>query len=280
MNTEPNLKLLKSLSIMFILIYSSYIVLSAISVLIFGDASIAYFLPLLQLLCFMLFPLLFTLKNEWNIKHTFKFNGSVRLVFFLAAIASMVGFFIMSAGYYSIFENLLEGDMLIFFEDTINSQVMVLNEILFHNDLLVVFMASITIVLIAPIAEEFLFRGFMLSPLEEAIKSKQAIVVTAALFALIHTNIAAFPLLFTLGIILGYFAVYTQNLIVPIFIHIVNNLFAYLNMQLFYDPVSNTNNTYSMTLPGAVLFFIFGAVIIIYSIYYITDITKSLQVEE
>lgn len=134
-------------------------------------------------------------------------------------------------------------------------------------------MAIIMMVIIAPISEEILFRGFLQTPLENCISIRNAIALSAALFALIHFNFAAFPTLFILGLILGYFAYHTQNIIYPIIIHILNNLFAFIEMQISYNSDSFINNI-NLNPAGAIMFVFFGAIIIIYSMHFISENSK------
>lgn len=82
----------------------------------------------------------------------------------------------------------------------------------------------------APVLEEILFRG----QLQGAIANKltkmnasnshiYAILITSAVFALIHVQPLAMPLLFLTGLVMGYIRYLTNSLIMPIAIHIVIN---------------------------------------------------------
>ena len=61
-------------------------------------------------------------------------------------------------------------------------------------------MLGFFIVLLAPIAEEILFRGFLLPPLRDLLGSRSAILVGASIFAAVHGNIFTFLPLFAGGI--------------------------------------------------------------------------------
>ena len=92
--------------------------------------------------------------------------------------------------------------------------------------LLIVLMVGIA----APVVEEMLFRGMLLSRLVRSMSPMWAIVLQAALFAVIHlldpSAIAALPGLLLVGVVLGYAAIRTGSLALPIMIHAGVNLTA------------------------------------------------------
>jgi membrane protease YdiL (CAAX protease family) len=82
----------------------------------------------------------------------------------------------------------------------------------------------------APVVEEILFRGMLLSRLVRSMRTGWAVVIQAAVFAGIHlldpSAIAALPGLFLIGVVLGYAAIRSRNLSLPILIHAGVNLTA------------------------------------------------------
>jgi len=88
------------------------------------------------------------------------------------------------------------------------------------------------LVLLAPIAEELIFRGILLSRLVRSMAMWWAIGAQAALFALIHLGdpnaIAAIPGIMIIGMVLGYAAIKTGSLSVPLYLHAGVNLAAAL----------------------------------------------------
>jgi len=77
-------------------------------------------------------------------------------------------------------------------------------------------------VAVAPLLEEIIFRGFLFKVLWEIGGSRVAIVVTAALFALLHAgqlagNVGSVVLIFAVGCLLS-FVRYRSNSIIPSFI--------------------------------------------------------------
>ncbi len=82
-------------------------------------------------------------------------------------------------------------------------------------------------VVLAPIVEEILFRGFVLKSLER-FGSMLAIVFSALLFAMMHLNLAQFPVALLSGLVLGYLTVKTRSILPAITAHLVNNALTYL----------------------------------------------------
>jgi membrane protease YdiL (CAAX protease family) len=78
-------------------------------------------------------------------------------------------------------------------------------------------------IVIAPVIEEIMFRGFLQPALKNSIGSRYAIVVSASLFAAVHMDIFAFFQIFILGILLGYLYEKTQTLVAPVVVHILHN---------------------------------------------------------
>ncbi|BEP30172.1 CPBP family intramembrane glutamic endopeptidase [Helicovermis profundi] len=98
-----------------------------------------------------------------------------------------------------------------------------------YNDMLAVlksqsiFITIISAVILAPITEEILFRGIIFKKLHNNINLKTAIVIQAMLFSFVHFNLAQTLPTFLLGVVLAYMYYKTNNLWVPIFIHIIYN---------------------------------------------------------
>jgi membrane protease YdiL (CAAX protease family) len=84
----------------------------------------------------------------------------------------------------------------------------------------------ITAVILAPIAEELLFRGWLYRELEIYKDKVVAIAITSGLFTLIHIQYSAIEMLLVLiiGISLGLLRSYYNNLLYPIILHFINNL--------------------------------------------------------
>ena len=83
------------------------------------------------------------------------------------------------------------------------------------------------VVVIAPLGEELLFRGFFQQILEKHWKDiTRAVLITAVIFSFIHMNPFWFAQIYILGIILGFLAWKTKSVIPSLILHSLNNLIA------------------------------------------------------
>jgi len=82
----------------------------------------------------------------------------------------------------------------------------------------------LTIMIGAPIAEEIFFRGFLFGALaKKRLPPVWAVVVSAAVFSLIHLEPVRIILLFGIGLILGLARWLTRSTTTAIVAHVVNN---------------------------------------------------------
>ncbi len=84
-------------------------------------------------------------------------------------------------------------------------------------------MAFLVAVVLAPLTEEIVFRGILLSSLDRRWGSTVAIVGSSALFAAMHVSLYAIPPIFVLALILGWLFVRTRSLTVCIVAHAAFN---------------------------------------------------------
>jgi membrane protease YdiL (CAAX protease family) len=91
---------------------------------------------------------------------------------------------------------------------------------------------------IAPVVEEFFFRGLIQSTLQERVGGGVAIAITSALFAAVHVLPWVFPLHFLLGAIFGWVVYVTRSIWSGVVLHAVNNAAAVLGMGRGEDPLT------------------------------------------
>ncbi len=82
--------------------------------------------------------------------------------------------------------------------------------------------ASVIAILVGPLLEELLFRGFLQSALAQALGERGALVATSVLFSALH-GVAGLPILFALSLFLGWLQLRTRCLWVPWSAHVLNN---------------------------------------------------------
>ena len=111
--------------------------------------------------------------------------------------------------------------------------VLDLNYLLKPDSFLGTILLFTAVVILAPLGEEIIFRGFLQQILEKHWKDiTQAILFTALIFSLIHMNPYWFVQIYFLGVILGFLAWKTQSIIAPLILHSLNNSMALLLSSL------------------------------------------------
>ncbi len=78
-------------------------------------------------------------------------------------------------------------------------------------------------IVLAPLSEEILFRGILLPVATRRFGVATGLIMTSAVFAIIHAHAASAPVLFVLGISFGLAYLYTNTLWVPVLMHSVFN---------------------------------------------------------
>ena len=102
-----------------------------------------------------------------------------------------------------------------------------LNGLLKPESILGYFLLFTAVVVIAPLGEELLFRGFFQQILEKHWKDiTKAVLMTAIIFSFIHMNPFWFAQIYILGIILGFLAWKTKSVVPSLILHSLNNLIA------------------------------------------------------
>ena len=86
----------------------------------------------------------------------------------------------------------------------------------------------VAVVLLAPIVEEYLFRGLLQTSLMHKMPPYAAIGLSSVVFGLIHMDPFAFPVLAILGAAFGYLYYKTGSLRINIAVHVLNNALALL----------------------------------------------------
>lgn len=72
---------------------------------------------------------------------------------------------------------------------------------------------------LAPLLEETLFRGFLLTSLTKVMPTWAAVIASAAAFGIAHLSIKDLPILFALGCWLGAIYCRSKNLLTPMIVH-------------------------------------------------------------
>ncbi|MFI3302130.1 MAG: CPBP family intramembrane glutamic endopeptidase [Rikenellaceae bacterium] len=96
----------------------------------------------------------------------------------------------------------------------------------------------LTLIVIAPIAEEFLCRGIIL----ESVRAKSGVwaacSISAIFFAVLHMHLTAAVNALVIGLVLSYLYIRTGSLFAPILLHAFNNALAYILMWLGFENIT------------------------------------------
>jgi len=90
-------------------------------------------------------------------------------------------------------------------------------------------------VIITPIVEEIVYRGFLFNQLLKKYSLKIALIVSSLIFALIHLRFTGIGFLFVYGLFFGYVYYKTNSLIAPILAHFTINFLAMFSTPSFVD---------------------------------------------
>ena len=83
--------------------------------------------------------------------------------------------------------------------------------------------AFLKVAVIAPIVEELIFRGLIFNGFRKNYNGFVAVFMSALLFSLFHLNPWQMPATFVLGLLLGWLMLRTNNILVAIIGHSINN---------------------------------------------------------
>ena len=111
-------------------------------------------------------------------------------------------------------------------------------------------LALILTAVLPGICEETLFRGGLMGAWERR-GTKQALVITSVLFALLHGSVMGLPVQLIMGFVLGYLVIQSDSLVVGMVYHIIHN--ATILLLTYISPDSAGLGGQFMTLTKTVL---------------------------
>ncbi|MCG6188335.1 CPBP family intramembrane glutamic endopeptidase [Maribellus maritimus] len=97
--------------------------------------------------------------------------------------------------------------------------------------------AFIKVAVVAPVVEELIFRGIILQGLRRNYNAFVAVFMSALLFSLYHLNPWQMPATFILGLLLGWIMIRTNNIVLSILGHSINNLLVLLTIT-YWEKIS------------------------------------------
>lgn len=108
----------------------------------------------------------------------------------------------------------------------------ILSVVLESKDSFSFLLLTLTAAVAAPLFEEYLFRGFLLTSLTRYLTSWQSITLSGLIFAIAHLSVSEILPLATLGIVLGYVYQRTGSLLASMVIHSLWNGSSMLTLYL------------------------------------------------
>ena len=124
------------------------------------------------------------------------------------------------------------------------------------TDLFQYFLYTIVICILPAVCEEYVYRGIVIGVLGKE-NEFAAVLLSAFFFAIMHATLQQIPVAFCAGLILGYFYIRHQSLILCIALHFCNN-FLSLIFPVLCRYISGTVIMCSLIVLGCIsLFFYF-----------------------
>ena len=87
----------------------------------------------------------------------------------------------------------------------------------------VVLFLTVFVAILGPIIEEIFFRGFLYSAVRKRFGVLSGVLLSAALFSMLHTNVTGFAPIIILGILMAFLYETTGSLVAPMAVHIIHN---------------------------------------------------------
>lgn len=138
--------------------------------------------------------------------------------------------------------------------------------------------AVATLVVMAPLFEEFLFRGVILESIRARYGVIAAWLLSSALFALVHVHPTVAVNAFFMGLILGFIYLAAESIWASIVLHAVNNGIAYLLLAAGYGTATVSGIIDSRT--AYVTLYIVAAAVFFGSGYMTLRTLRRLKVRE
>lgn len=176
----------------------------------------------LQELCIIVPAILYVVKRKLPLVRTFRLGLPTPAIFFFSLLAT-IGVVVLADEldrlinhFFPMPEELAKGLEQLMRADSVQEMLLIIGGA----------------VIVAAVAEEMLFRGMILTALEQFKDAASAIVLSAIFFALIHFNPWGAVQIALLGFALGYLAWKSQSIWPGVILHALNNLLAFLWLNL------------------------------------------------
>ncbi len=125
------------------------------------------------------------------------------------------------------------------------------------------------IALLAPVAEEIVYRGAILRALIDKwpLRPGIAIIVSALIFSFSHLNPAQMPHAFIAGLLLGWMCWRTDSIVPGVVLHWVNNTIAFVLCNVMPNPEASLSDIFGGNWLHITLAIVFSLCILLPAIY-------------
>jgi hypothetical protein len=169
-----------------------------------------------------------------------RLDKNIKLKYIIVGIVGLIFLNLFNNGYVALQDFLIPESLLPEYNEHKNWIENLYNSMLKGDGIFDMSISILIGAIIPAITEELLFRGVGQRALEENNSPFFAIAITSLVFGLLHFNFINLIPLISIGFFLGSLAYYSKNIIVPIFIHFLNNAFSIFVM--FYETNESSQN--------------------------------------
>ena len=215
------------------------------------------FLLISSIVTVLIFILIFKIRKK-NYKEELQFNKTKKNNIIIAVVLGFSGWLINS-GILSILQEIN------LFKEQFQTMDNMLSPVMQGN----IFIILLTVGIVAPFTEEFIFRGVIYKTLNKRISIKWSIIIQGILFGVFHMNLIQGTYAAFLGILFGYLTYKSKSIWPAIIMHITNNIIATLS-GFVLDYVA-------MNIVGYLTFVVLGITGIMISILYIKNINREMN---
>lgn len=215
------------------------------------------FLLISSIVTVLIFILIFKIRKR-DYKSELQFNKTKKNNLIIAMVLGFSGWLINSG----ILNILQEVNL---FKEQFQTMNDMLSPVMEGN----LFIIILTVGIVAPFTEEFIFRGVIYKTLNKRISIKWSIIIQGILFGAFHMNLIQGTYAAFLGILFGYLTYKSKSIWPAIIMHITNNIIATLS-GFVLDYVA-------MNIVGYLTFVVLGITGIMISILYIKNINREVN---
>lgn len=202
----------------------------------FGAASMGASQGLSQLLLLFLPVFLISRAELMPFRETFRFNFTFNRNIFLYSLLGLAGIQIFALAFPVVQSAFLPESIKTALKSFEKSYSGIMLELLGKRNSFSYYFNGLVVMSIIPaFTEEMVFRGYLQTSLEKSLKAPLAIIVTSIVFCLAHFNPVDLVALLFIGALLGIAAYYSGSIFIPMIIHFLNNILAFVSISFQYE---------------------------------------------